>query len=60
MIMRALILGGAALALAACATPTPYGPADSARGYVFSEQQLDADRYRIMFRGNSLTRRDNS
>jgi hypothetical protein len=41
--------------LAGCATPTPYKPADGGFGY--SEQQLENNRYRVTFAGNSVTRR---
>lgn len=53
-----LLLGAAGLALAACATSTPYAPADSGGGYGFNEQKIEDDRYRITFRGNSLTQRE--
>ena len=43
--------------MAACATSTPYGPADG-RGYGFSEQRIESNRYRITFRGNSVTPRE--
>lgn len=56
--IRILTLGGALLFLAACATATPYGPADGARGYGFSEQQIEQNRFRITFRGNSSTSRE--
>ncbi|MEL6363529.1 MAG: hypothetical protein AAFR11_01655 [Pseudomonadota bacterium] len=46
----------AALVLAACATATPYTPAND-RGYGFSEQRIEQDRFRITFSGNSLTDR---
>jgi hypothetical protein len=44
------------LLLAGCAVPTPYQPA--ADGYGYSEQQLESDRYRVTFSGNSVTPRD--
>jgi len=56
--IRNFALGGALLLLAACATATPYGPAQGARGYGFSEQQIEDDRFRITFRGNSSTSRE--
>jgi len=46
--------------LSACATPTPYQPravSGSTTGG-FSEQRLEADRYRVAFNGNSLTSRE--
>ncbi|MEE2526530.1 hypothetical protein V0U79_09140 [Hyphobacterium sp. HN65] len=54
----AALLLSAGLLLAACATPTPYQPsgADGTR-YGFSEQQIERDRFRISFAGNSLTDR---
>jgi hypothetical protein len=45
-----------ALLLAGCAVPTPYQPA--ADGYGYSEQQLESNRYRVTFSGNSVTPRD--
>lgn len=48
----------AALALAACQTgPTPYQSGDAnAPGY--SDSRIETDRYRVSFRGNSLTDRE--
>ena len=43
-------------ALAACARPTPYQPAENGDGY--AEQQLEDDRYRVTFAGNSATPRE--
>ncbi|MFQ5562014.1 MAG: hypothetical protein ACE5FO_00440 [Parvularculaceae bacterium] len=48
----------AAAAVASCATSTPYGPASGGRGYGFSEQRIEQNRYRITFRGNSVTTRE--
>ena len=58
--MRKLVLPVAIAALAllgACATATPYqaGMASSSRGY--SEQQIENNRFRVQFSGNSLTDR---
>jgi hypothetical protein len=58
-VLTAALLTGA-LALASCATPTPYqalvtnGP--SSGGY--SDLKISSDRYRISFQGNSVTERD--
>ncbi len=55
----AAVLAGASV-LAACATPTPYRPATGA-GFNrtgFSDQQIEANRFRINFAGNSLTSRE--
>ncbi len=52
------IVGG--LALAACATPTPYQPA-SGQGFYrngYSDQQIEPNRYQVSFSGNSLTSRE--
>lgn len=46
----------AALVLAACAGPTPYQPRENGAGY--SDQQLEPDRYRVSFIGNSATERE--
>ncbi|MFT4045196.1 MAG: hypothetical protein QM661_00710 [Solimonas sp.] len=48
-----LLALAAAGALAACATATPYQPAD--RGYGYSEQRIEQNRYRVTFSGNSDT-----
>lgn len=53
-----LLAATAALALSACATATPYGPAGVDSRYGYSEQRVDADRYRVSFSGNSVTSRD--
>jgi hypothetical protein len=42
--------------LAGCATPTAYQPA--AGGFGYAEQQLENNRYRVTFAGNSVTPRD--
>ncbi|HEY3253848.1 MAG TPA: hypothetical protein VGJ91_07875 [Polyangiaceae bacterium] len=57
--MRMLALAALAGLLAACAsaTPTPYQPAVSSR-YGFQEQQIENNRVRITFNGNSLTNRE--
>lgn len=55
--MRMLLLAGLAGLLAACATATPYQPAATDR-YGFSEQQIESNRVRITFRGNTLTDRE--
>lgn len=54
----ALLAATAALALSACATATPYGPAGVDSRYGYAEQRVDADRYRISFAGNSVTSRE--
>ena len=58
---RALIaVAAAALTLSACETATPYQPisaqhATASGGY--SEQQIEANRWKVEFAGNSLTSR---
>lgn len=44
----------ALLALAACATPTPYQPLAGSRGG-YAEERLGDNRYRVTFAGNSST-----
>ncbi|MBL8536267.1 MAG: hypothetical protein JNM59_02560 [Hyphomonadaceae bacterium] len=58
--MRIAMLAAVAGLLAACATATPYQPAAPSAGaaYGFSEQQIESNRVRITFRGNSLTDRE--
>lgn len=53
---RALIPIAAALALAACAAPTPYQPAKNGFGY--GQQQIEDNRYRVTFKGNDVTTLD--
>lgn len=57
-ILAALALGAATLA--ACATPTPYQPniPGQAVSGGYSEVRLEDDRYRVTFKGNSLTSRE--
>ena len=43
--------------LSACVTATPYQPAEP-RGFGYSEERLDQNKYRVSFKGNSLTRRE--
>ncbi len=56
---RLTISAVAALALAACATATPYQPLGygSDRGG-YAEQRLESNRYMVTFAGNSVTSRD--
>jgi len=55
--MRALMLAVAAGLLTACATATPYQPG-APGAYGFQEQQIESNRTRITFRGNTLTDRE--
>lgn len=55
---RLLTLAATTLLIAACATSTPYGPAENGKGYGFSDQRIESNRYRITFRGNSVTSRE--
>ena len=60
LLMPAVALAVTASGLAACTTMTPYQPAVRGQhpGGGFSEQALGEARYRVTFRGNSLTARD--
>jgi hypothetical protein len=55
--LAAVALIGAA---AGCATPTPYQPdrPGAAQSGGFSENQIEANRFRVTFSGNSLTSRE--
>ncbi len=53
-----LLAATAALALSACVTATPYAPAGVNSRFGYSEQRVDADRYRVSFSGNSVTSRE--
>lgn len=55
--MRMLMLAAVAGLLAACATATPYQAATT-DNYGFQEQQIESNRVRITFRGNTLTERE--
>jgi hypothetical protein len=44
-----------ALALSACASPTPYQTAAMGDGYGYSEQRIEENRFRVSFSGNSAT-----
>jgi hypothetical protein len=54
----AAVVAAAALAVSACATATAYGPAEPGNRYGYSEQRLEADRFRVTFAGNSVTSRE--
>ncbi len=50
--MKRLVLSAAAaLTLAACATPTVYGPAAGPTAVGYSEYRIEPGRYRVTFRG---------
>ncbi len=56
MSLRKLAITGALVALVAgCATPTVYGPAELGNGFGYRDLQLEQNRYRVSFSGNSLT-----
>ncbi len=60
--MRRLLLAtAAALTLSACETATPYQPLDAHHARAsggYTDQQVEADRWRVTFAGNSLTSRE--
>lgn len=49
--LRPAFIALATTALAACASLAPYGPQTSLNGQGFSEQRLEADRFRVTYRG---------
>lgn len=49
--IRTALIAAAALSLAACASLQPYGPAMSDSGQGYTEQRIEANRYRITYRG---------
>ena len=53
--LRPLVVVVVSAWLAGCASPTPYQPADGGFGY--ADQQIENNRYRITFAGNSVTGR---
>lgn len=55
----ALALASASV-LASCATPTPYQPATGSGSYRtgYWDEQIESDRFRVTFAGNSLTSRE--
>jgi hypothetical protein len=56
----ALILAGSA-SLSACMTATPYQPATAGRSSAsggYSDTQIESNRFRVSFKGNSLTARE--
>lgn len=55
MLKKAMILAAMLCGLAACAAPTAYQPADGRYGY--AQQQIEGNRFRVSFTGNSLTSR---
>ena len=58
MMLSRLVFLSAILALAACATPTPYKPADPESRTGYLDQRLAENRIRVIFRGNSATPRE--
>ena len=45
------LIAASALMLSACASLAPYGPQQSARGQGFSEQQIETNRFRVVYNG---------
>ena len=57
--MRSLLAAMAlTLALGACATETPYQPRTQRGGFGYAESQIESNRFRVSFSGNSLTDRE--
>jgi hypothetical protein len=55
--MRRLGASLCLMAVAACSTPTPYRQAASPYDDGYTTQQIESNRFRISFKGNSLTNR---
>lgn len=55
---RLAVFGAAVLMLSACATATPYQPASPNQRGGYSEFQIEQNRYRVGFAGNSVTDRE--
>jgi hypothetical protein len=55
--LRHTALALCVLLVAACQTPTPYGPAVTPNGDGYTTQQIESNRFRVSFKGNSLTNR---
>ncbi|HEY1223678.1 MAG TPA: hypothetical protein VGE54_00505 [Brevundimonas sp.] len=49
--IRHLLIATAALSLAACASLAPYGPATGPNGQGYTEQRIEANRYRVTYQG---------
>lgn len=49
--IRTALIAVAALSLTACASMAPYGPAQSTTGQGYSEQRIEANRYRVTYQG---------
>lgn len=47
----AVLIAASALAMSACASLAPYGPATSPSSQGYLEQRIESDRYRITYRG---------
>ena len=58
MMLRLLTAIAGMTVMAACATSTPYAPASESGGYGFAEQRIEENRFRVTFRGNSSTSRE--
>lgn len=58
MLLKNISLLVAAVAVAGCATMTPYQPASKRGAPGYTETQLGSNRYRVTFTGNDLTPAD--
>lgn len=56
--LAALLMGG--IAVSSCTTATPYQPATGSGSYRagYSDEQIESNRFRVSFAGNSLTSRE--
>jgi len=56
MVPKLALVTAVLVGLGACAVPTLYQPA--AGGYGYAQQQIESNRFRVSFAGNSLTARE--
>ena len=56
--IRTLTIAAAGLALTACATQAPYQQAQSSTASGYADQAIEKDRFKVSFRGNSSTPKD--
>lgn len=56
--MRAILICFSLVILIGCATATPYQPQSGSDTYGYQDLKIDDNKYRIVFKGNSITSRE--